>query len=250
MFNNHYKFYKNCFVKYHNNVFNRVSIWTQKTMDTVSFDIIHFCRPIYEDFISIEDENENSDFSLARIVFSKNVYDNIKWEFEYRNIKDMVLRIKTAFNLYKDFFPYFNCEDIEDYNTKSQEYYKKINDKPELDSYEYITELYCGEVSANLLEKKEQEKIDKLLIKARFESYYIIQRLDEISHCLSYTDLKDELDLIFESVVDFNDIIEYIHALYYNDIDFLQRKKNREDAEKNRIIEKNKKLLYKAGILL
>lgn len=65
MLNNGYTFYKNCFIKYHNGVFNRVSIFTQKAVDTISFDIIHYCKPIYEDFISIEDENESDDFSLA-----------------------------------------------------------------------------------------------------------------------------------------------------------------------------------------
>lgn len=89
MLNNGYSFYKNCFIKYYNGVFNRVSIFTQKTIDMVSFDIIHYCKPIYEELISIEDENESDDFSLARMAFKDNIIDDIEWEYEYGNTKDM-----------------------------------------------------------------------------------------------------------------------------------------------------------------
>lgn len=250
MFNNHYRFYKNCFVKFQDDMFNRVSIWTRKTIDIVSFDIIHYCKPIYEDFVSIEDENENNDFSLARIAFAKNILDDIEWKYEYGNNKDMVLKIQSAFNVYKECFSQFDCESIDDYNTKSQEYIRKLNEKPKMDPFELISELFSGEVSLNLLSKSDNKKINELLIRARFESFYIIQRLDEILHYASYMDFKEEFNSIFESVNDFNEDIEYIRALCYNDKVYLGKIKNREDTERKRIIEKNKKLLSEAGLIV
>lgn len=230
-------------------MFNRVSVWTRKTIDTVSLDIIHFCKPIYEDFICIEDENESDDFSLAQCAFVDNILNDIYWRFEYGNIDDMTIKIQTAFTVYKDYFVHFDSKSIDDYNTKSQEYFQKLNKDRETDPFEYISELFAGEASVNSLPKDNKKKIDELLISARYTSYYIVQRLNEMSHCLSYTDIKDEFYLILDSVNDFNKDIEYIHALCYDDKDYLQKMQNREDAERNRIIENNNKLLLNAGLI-
>ena len=81
MLSHGYKFYKNCFVKYCNNVFNRVSIFTQKTIDIVSFDIIHYCSPIYIELFNIEADNEDGNFSLARIACADNIINDIEWNY-------------------------------------------------------------------------------------------------------------------------------------------------------------------------
>ena len=248
MLNNGYTFYKNCFIKYHNGVFNRVSIFTQKAVDTISFDIIHYCKPIYEDFISIEDENESDDFSLAWIAFADNIIDDVEWEYEYGNNEDMVSKIQIAFNVYKKYYEQFDCESIDDYNTHLQEYNRKLHNTSERDPYEFISELFSGEVSLDSIPKNKQKKLQELLTRARTESYYIIQRFNEISQDLPSANSESELKMIAERVSAFNDDIQYIQALCYDDKEYLRKIQDGEDAERQRIIENNKRLLFEAGL--
>ncbi len=249
LYNNNYHLYKNCFIKYQNGVLNRVSVWTRKTIDTVSLDIIHFCKPIYEDFVSIEDENENDDFSLAQCAFADSILNDIYWSFEYGNIDDMNTIMQTVFTVYKDYFVQFDSKSIDDYNANSQKYFQKLNSKRETDPAEYISELFSGEASVDSLPKDRKNKIVELLVNARYTSYYIIQRLNEISQYTSCKDIVDELNLTLESVNDFNKEIEYIQALCYDDKDDLKTMQNQEDVERNRIIENNHKLLLDAGLI-
>lgn len=250
LYNNDYHLYKNCFIKYQDGVFNRVSVWTRKTMDTVSLDIIHFCKPIYEDFVSIEDENENDGFSLAQCAFADDRLNEIFWSFEFGNIDGMNTTMQTVFTVYKDYFVQFDSKSIDDYNANFFEYNQKLNRNKETDPDEFISELFAGEVSVNSLPKDNKKKIDELLISARYTSYYIVQRLNELSQYKSCKEIVDELNLTLESVNDFNEEIENLRALCYNDQDYLEAIQKQEDAERNRIIENNKTLLLNAGIIV
>lgn len=81
---------------------------------------------------------------------------------------------------------------------------------------------------------------------ARFESYYIIERLNEMSNGYDQSDIE----IISDSLSSFNENIQYAKALFCNDKEFLQQRQSQEDSERKEIIEKNKKLLYAAGLIV
>lgn len=245
MLSHGYTFYKNCFVKYCNNVFNRVSIFTQKTIDIVSFDIIHYCSPIYIELFNIEADNQDGDFSLARIACSDNIVDDIEWNYEYGNTDDMVSKIQNAFNVYLKYFQKFDCEGLEDYNTKLKKYNQKLKDLSEPEIYTSLLDLFTGEVPISSVPQANQNELQELIIDARLESYYIIERLNEMLNDYDQSDIE----IISESLSSFNENIQYVKALFCNDKEYLQQRHAQEDSERKEIIEMNKKLLYNAGLI-
>lgn len=241
-----YKFYKNCFIKYCNNVFNRVSIFTQKTIDLVSFDIIHYCSPIYIELFNIEADNEDDNFSLARIACADNIINDIEWNYEYGNTYDMVSKIQNAFDVYLKYFQNFDCECIDDYNAKLKKYNQKLRDSSEPEIYISLLDLFTGEMPISSVPQANQNKLKELIIDARFESYYIIERLNEMSNGYD----QSNIEIISDSLSSFNENIQYAKALFCNDKEFLQQRQAQEDSERKEIIEKNKKLLYAAGLIV
>lgn len=241
-----YKFYKNCFIKYSNNVFNRVSIFTQKTIDLVSFDIIHYCSPIYIELFNIEADNEDDNFSLARIACADNIINDIEWNYEYGNTYDMVLKIQNAFDVYLKYFQKLDCKCTDDYNAELKEYNQKLRDSSEPEIYTSLLDLFTGEMPISSVPQANQNKLQELIIDARFESYYIIERLNEMSNGYDQSDIE----IISDSLSSFNENIQYAKALFCNDKEFLQQRQAQEDSERKEIIEKNKKLLYEAGLIV
>lgn len=158
----------------------------------------------------------------------------------------MVSKIQNAFDVYLKYFQNFDCECIYDYNAKLKKYNQKLRDSSEPEIYTSLLDLFTGEMPISSVPQANQNKLKELIIDARFESYYIIERLKEMSNGYDQSDIE----IISNSLSSFNENIQYAKALFCNDKEFLQQRQAQEDSERKEIIEKNKKLLYEAGLVV
>ena len=108
-----------------------------------------------------------------------------------------------------------------------------------------MLDLFTGEVPISSVPQANQNELQELIIDARLESYYIIERLNEMLNDYDQSDIE----IISESLSSFNENIQYVKALFCNDKEYLQQRHAQEDSERKEIIEMNKKLLYNAGLI-
>lgn len=247
LLNKEYIFYQNCFVKYKNGVLNRVSLFTQKTIDIVTFDIIHECKPIYEDFVSIKANNERENFSIATLAFTDSIIDDIEWSYLYNNNEDMTAKIQSAFEIYKNYFDFVHSDSIDDYKIHYREYNEKLKKPLETDPYELIADIFSGEYSLDSFPEDKLAEFKEVLVKSRWQSYYLMQYLNEMVNGKCEIDIDAELKYISCCLNEFNKDIEYLFALYNGDEKYLRKVNEREESARQEIIKKNRELLLNAG---
>ena len=158
----------------------------------------------------------------------------------------MKSKIQNAFDVYLKYFQKFDCEDLDDYNIKHKKYNQKLRDSSGPEIYTSLLDLFTGEMPISSVPQANQNKLKELIIDARFESYYIIERLNEMTNGYDQSDIE----IISDSLSSFNENIQYAKALLCNNKEFLQQRQAQEDSERKEIIEKNKKLLYAAGLIV
>jgi hypothetical protein len=245
---NGYTFYENCFICYKNEVLNRVSLFTQKNIDVVTFDIIHNCKPIYENFVSIRANNERDDFSIGTLAYVDNILDDVEWSYLYNDNADMTEKIQSAFEIYKNYFTNVHSESIDDYKGKFKAYNQKLEDSSEVDPYEFMADVFTGKHSLEGLPKDKMLEIEEILIESRGRSYYLIQYLNELID--NKTELNNDFNLnyIADHIKEINEYIYHLYALCTGNEEYLRKIKEREEIAQQEIITKNKSLLSKIGL--
>ena len=102
----------------------------------------------------------------------------------------MKSKIQNAFDVYLKYFQKFDCEDLDDYNIKHKKYNQKLRDSSGPEIYTSLLDLFTGEMPISSVPQANQNKLKELIIDARFESYYIIERLNEMTNGYDQSDIE------------------------------------------------------------
>lgn len=252
---NGYRFNKSGFIKFENDVFICVSIYSRKVMGMVEFDIIHECTPIFEPFSdNLTTDNEDGDFSLGRIVFSKGLTDNIWWKYEYKNSEMMREKIQEAFGFYQNYYDeFFDINSVSEFKIKEEIYSSLLESDLSDDKLENI---FVGNfedeslLPQDSLAMKYKDRFFELLFFIRYDYYDLYRYLEEY---FSSHKVSDEFDLDYEYVKKLIDSCnkdkKLINALLLNDEEYVLKIFSEEENQLQKIIESNKKILKKFGMI-
>lgn len=248
-----YKFNKNCYIKFENDVLNCVSVYSRKVIDEVEIDIIHGCTPIDEPYNeNLTTDNEDGDFSLGRIACSDGLIDDIYWVSKSLvDFKDTLDKIYQVYIRYFDI--YFNAQNPGDLENKEEKYLTLLEKDDEDD---LIEKVFVGSaedkslIPENSIARKYTDKYIETLFSIRDECFYLCNYINEIV-CDNdpVNTFSSDFWYVKKLIDSYSKDIKIMEALIYNDEKYISDLLSEEERNRQRIIEDNKNILIKYGLL-